>query len=186
MWTINLLINVQYHFTCNWVAVSFSIYVVTGWNVESINSYIKVSSSTVELLTVMCHWSLSVLCCYYCRFYVWASEIWWFMTVVRLDESCPVKYGLRLNMDEKYRGLKKQLGDLCGLPTSQLLLVDVFGTLVRVSNEHFTFSTAIKLLTPTEYCRSHKTLVTIQWSHFCVNFVRTNPLIPSSPPQKKK
>jgi len=35
-------------------------------------------------------------------------------------------------MDEKYRGLKKQLGVLCGVPVSRLLLVDVYGTLVRV------------------------------------------------------
>ena len=53
--------------------------------------------------------------------------------VVRLDESCPVKYGLRLSMDEKYRGVKKQLSELSGIPASQLLLVDVYGALVRVS-----------------------------------------------------
>lgn len=53
------------------------------------------------------------------------------ITVVCLDESCPVKYGLRVNIDEKYRGLKRQLSDLCGIAASQLLLVDVCGALVR-------------------------------------------------------
>lgn len=52
--------------------------------------------------------------------------------MVCLDESCPVKYGLRVNIDEKYRGLKRQLSDLCGIAASQLLLVDVCGALVRV------------------------------------------------------
>jgi len=52
--------------------------------------------------------------------------------VVRLTEPHAVKYGLCLNMDEKYRGLKKQLSDLCGVPVLRLLCVDVYGTLVRV------------------------------------------------------
>ena len=52
--------------------------------------------------------------------------------VVRLNQPHAVKYGLCLNMDEKYRGLKKQLSLLCGVPAQRLLLVDVYGTLVRV------------------------------------------------------
>ena len=55
------------------------------------------------------------------------------VTVVRLSEPHAVKYGLCLNMDERYRGLKRQLSGLCAVPVSQLLLVDVYGTLVRVS-----------------------------------------------------
>jgi len=54
-------------------------------------------------------------------------------TVVRLNQPHAVKYGLCLNMDEKYRSLKKQLSVLCGVPASRLLLVEVYGTLVRVS-----------------------------------------------------
>jgi len=53
--------------------------------------------------------------------------------VVRVNQPHAVKYGLCLNMDEKYRGMKKQLSVLCGVPASRLLLVDVYGTLVRVS-----------------------------------------------------
>jgi len=56
-----------------------------------------------------------------------------FVSVVRLNQPHAVKYGLCLNMDEKYHGLKKQLSVLCGVPASRLLLVDVYGTLVRVS-----------------------------------------------------
>jgi len=54
--------------------------------------------------------------------------------VVRLNQPHAVKYGLCLNMDEKYRSLKKQLSVLCGVPASRLLLVEVYGTLVRVSH----------------------------------------------------
>ncbi|KAI0214877.1 Ubiquitin carboxyl-terminal hydrolase 32 [Lamellibrachia satsuma] len=51
--------------------------------------------------------------------------------VVRLDGSTPTKYGLRLNMDEKYKGLKSHLGELCDIPATQLLLAEVFGALVK-------------------------------------------------------
>ena len=52
--------------------------------------------------------------------------------VIRLDGSTPTKYGLRLNMEEKYRGLKQQLTDLSGIPALQILLVEIFGALVKV------------------------------------------------------
>ena len=53
-------------------------------------------------------------------------------SVVRLDGSTPTKYGLRLNMDEKYKGLKRHLGELCDIPATQLLLAEVFGALIKV------------------------------------------------------
>ncbi|XP_072043615.1 ubiquitin carboxyl-terminal hydrolase 32-like isoform X1 [Amphiura filiformis] len=53
------------------------------------------------------------------------------IVVVRLDGTVPIKYGLRLNMDDKYKVFKKQLGDLCGLTPEQLLLVEVGGAMVR-------------------------------------------------------
>ena len=56
---------------------------------------------------------------------------------MRLDGSVPVKYGLRLNMDEKYRTLKKQLSELSGIPAMQILLVEIFGALVKVSESLF-------------------------------------------------
>ena len=52
---------------------------------------------------------------------------------MKLNGSVPVKYGVRLNMDEKYRTLKKQLSELSGIPAMQILLVEIFGALVKVS-----------------------------------------------------
>ena len=53
-------------------------------------------------------------------------------SVMRLDGSVPVKYGLRLNMDEKYRGLKRHLSELSSIPPGHILLVEIFGALVKV------------------------------------------------------
>ena len=52
---------------------------------------------------------------------------------MKQDGSVPVKYGIRLNPDDKYRVLKKQLSNLSGLDTSQLLLVEVHAALIKVS-----------------------------------------------------
>lgn len=51
--------------------------------------------------------------------------------VNRLDGSTPVKYGLRLNMDEKYKALKQELSTLSGIPADQLLLVEIVGPIVK-------------------------------------------------------
>ncbi|XP_067866457.1 ubiquitin carboxyl-terminal hydrolase 32 isoform X2 [Heterodontus francisci] len=53
------------------------------------------------------------------------------ITVIKLDGTTPVRYGLRLNMDEKYTGLKKQLSDLCGLKSEQILLGEVHGSNIK-------------------------------------------------------
>ncbi|XP_062407910.1 ubiquitin carboxyl-terminal hydrolase 32 isoform X2 [Sardina pilchardus] len=53
------------------------------------------------------------------------------ITAIKLDGSTPVRYGLRLNMDEKYTGLKKQLSELCGLKPEQILLAEVHNSNVR-------------------------------------------------------
>ncbi|XP_030648580.1 ubiquitin carboxyl-terminal hydrolase 32 [Chanos chanos] len=45
--------------------------------------------------------------------------------VIRLDGSTPIRYGLRLNVDEKYSGLKKLLSELCCLKPEQILLAEV-------------------------------------------------------------
>ena len=55
--------------------------------------------------------------------------------VLKLDGSTPVKYGIRLNPDDKYRALKKQLSGFSGLDPSQLLLVEVFAALIRVRTQ---------------------------------------------------
>lgn len=52
--------------------------------------------------------------------------------VIKLDGSTPVRYGLRLNMDEKYTGLKKQLSELCSLTPEQILLTEVHSSNIKV------------------------------------------------------
>lgn len=54
------------------------------------------------------------------------------LAVIKLDGSTPVRYGLRLNMDEKYTGLKKQLSELCGLKPEQILLAEVHNSNIKV------------------------------------------------------
>ncbi|KAK3083744.1 hypothetical protein FSP39_002517 [Pinctada imbricata] len=51
--------------------------------------------------------------------------------VMRLDGLVPVKYGIRLSMDEKYKALKRELGDLTNIPVSQILFVEVMGPIVK-------------------------------------------------------
>ncbi|XP_060562624.1 ubiquitin carboxyl-terminal hydrolase 32-like [Ruditapes philippinarum] len=51
--------------------------------------------------------------------------------VMRLDGSVPVKYGLRLNMDEKYKALKKELSKLADISPEQILLVEIVGPVVK-------------------------------------------------------
>lgn len=53
--------------------------------------------------------------------------------VMFLDGRQPVKYGLKMEMDEKYQQLKVELEKLCGVPASRLLLVDVYASNIRVS-----------------------------------------------------
>ncbi|XP_074869930.1 ubiquitin carboxyl-terminal hydrolase 32 isoform X2 [Carettochelys insculpta] len=53
------------------------------------------------------------------------------ITVIKLDGTTPVRYGLRLNMDEKYTGLKKQLSELCGLKPEQILLGEVHSSNIK-------------------------------------------------------
>ncbi|KAK1157595.1 ubiquitin carboxyl-terminal hydrolase 32-like [Acipenser oxyrinchus oxyrinchus] len=53
------------------------------------------------------------------------------ITVIKLDGSTPIRYGLRLNMDEKYTGLKKQLSELCILKPEQILLAEVYGSNIK-------------------------------------------------------
>lgn len=56
--------------------------------------------------------------------------------VIKLDGTTPVRYGLRLNMDEKYTGLKKQLSELCGLKPEQILLAEVHSSNIKVKKKN--------------------------------------------------
>lgn len=53
------------------------------------------------------------------------------INVIKLDGTTPVRYGLRLNMDEKYMGLKKQLSDLCALKPEQILFAEVHNSNIK-------------------------------------------------------
>lgn len=44
----------------------------------------------------------------------------------------PVKYGLRLNMDEKYSAVKEHLAQLSGLPACRLHLAEVASSQIKV------------------------------------------------------
>lgn len=57
--------------------------------------------------------------------------------MIRLDGSTPVRYGLRLNVDEKYTGLKRLLSKLCGLRPEQVLLAEVHTSNVKVQGRHW-------------------------------------------------
>ena len=57
-----------------------------------------------------------------------------FISVQKLDGSVPVKYGLRLSMDEKYRALKREVSRLADIPVEELLVVEVSGPIVKVSD----------------------------------------------------
>lgn len=52
--------------------------------------------------------------------------------VIRLDGSVPVKYGLRLNNDEKYGALKNALSSLCGIPPHLMKLAEVQNAVIKV------------------------------------------------------
>ena len=54
--------------------------------------------------------------------------------VVHLEGSTPTKYGLLLNNDDRYKAVKRELSKYCGLVSSQLLLVEIFGASVRVKH----------------------------------------------------
>lgn len=54
--------------------------------------------------------------------------------MICLDGSVPQKYGLRLNMDEKYKVLKKELSVLTDIPAEQILLVEIMGPVVKVTS----------------------------------------------------
>ncbi|CAN0056591.1 unnamed protein product [Lampetra planeri] len=53
------------------------------------------------------------------------------ITVIRLDGSVPVRYGLRLGVEDKYSGLKQQLSELSSLQPQQILLAEVFSSNIR-------------------------------------------------------
>lgn len=51
--------------------------------------------------------------------------------VVYLDGRIPVKYGLRLNAEEKYLCIKQQLSEHCNIPAEQLMLAEVVASMIK-------------------------------------------------------
>lgn len=64
--------------------------------------------------------------------------------VIRLDGSVPVKYGLRLNIDEKYGLLKSQLSALCGIPPFLIKVAELSGAQIKVIIIHFNFKNYLR------------------------------------------
>ena len=65
------------------------------------------------------------------------------VAVMFLDGRQPVKYGLKLEIDEKYRLLKEELAKLCGLPSSRILLVEMYASNIRVSGSGLEWGVAL-------------------------------------------
>ena len=61
------------------------------------------------------------------------------MSVIKLDGSVPVKYGVRINNDEKYGALKTELSNLCGIPSHLIKLAEVQNALIKVTNRIYLF-----------------------------------------------
>ena len=57
--------------------------------------------------------------------------------VVHLEGTTPTKYGLLLSNDDRYKDVKRELSKYCGLVSSQLLLVEIFGASVKVESTLF-------------------------------------------------
>lgn len=54
------------------------------------------------------------------------------MAVIRQDGSLPTKYGLTLDVETRYSDFKANLSDLCGIPTQNLILVNIIQSQFRV------------------------------------------------------
>lgn len=52
--------------------------------------------------------------------------------VMRLDGSQPIRYGIKMELDDKYRRLKEMVSELCTIPSSNLRLAEVYGAMVKV------------------------------------------------------
>ncbi|XP_050441466.1 ubiquitin carboxyl-terminal hydrolase 32 [Adelges cooleyi] len=51
--------------------------------------------------------------------------------VIKLDGTVPVKYGLRMNADDKYSVVKSKLSSLSGIPYNNLKLTEIIGAQIK-------------------------------------------------------
>lgn len=54
-------------------------------------------------------------------------------SVIRLDGSVPIKYGLRLNSESKYADFKIELSKLCNLDAKLMLVCELSNSQIRCS-----------------------------------------------------
>lgn len=60
------------------------------------------------------------------------SDFYVSLPVVAQEASCPIKYGLKLNMEDSFLSLRINLSTLSSIPADLLLVVEVYGSLVKV------------------------------------------------------
>lgn len=53
--------------------------------------------------------------------------------VIKLDGTVPVKYGLRMNADDKHSVVKSKLSSLSGISANNLKLTEIIGAQIKVS-----------------------------------------------------
>ena len=58
------------------------------------------------------------------------------VVVMLQDGSTPVKYGLSLDMEDKCSVIAPKLARICGVPPSNLVLVDIIQSMIRVISAH--------------------------------------------------
>lgn len=58
------------------------------------------------------------------------------LAVMKLDGSQPVRYGIKLELDDKYRRVKEVVAEMCGICPSSLRLAEVYGATVKVFVPH--------------------------------------------------
>lgn len=71
-----------------------------------------------------------------------------FSSVIRLDGSIPIKFGLRLNSDSKYSDFKSELSQLCHLDAKLMLVCELSNSQIRCAlpdNQKLKVSTATEL-----------------------------------------
>lgn len=53
--------------------------------------------------------------------------------MIKLDGTVPVKYGLRMNADDKHSVVKSKLSSLSGISANNLKLAEIIGAQIKVS-----------------------------------------------------
>lgn len=54
------------------------------------------------------------------------------LLVIKLDGTVPVKYGLRMNADDKHSIVKSKLSSLSGITANNLKLAEIIGAQIKV------------------------------------------------------